>query len=109
MEPTWTPKITLSIGIESHPFDCVYLADFKEQEKCENEKCGFSSPRKDRMKRHRDVCRDTTEIVTKRVCYGLHVEEDKTSIPDDFFTNPKFHFAVFDIETVERPSDQVEV
>ena len=99
----------LSIGIEAHPFDSVYLADFKEQVQCENERCGFSSPRKDRMKRHRDVCRDTTEVVTKKVCYGLQTEEDKTTIPDDFFNNPKFQFAVFDIETAEQPSNQVEV
>ena len=82
---------------------------YKEEEQCQNETCGFTCPRKDRMKRHHENCRDTTEIVTKKICYGLKEEKYMSVIPDSYFENPKFLFAVFDIETAERPCDFAEV
>ena len=108
-EPTWTPKLSIDVGIRQFPFEHCWLMSYKKPAKCENERCGFSSPRKDRMKRHAACCRDTTEVVSKRVCYGLARQDENLSIPQSFFTNPNFYFAVFDIETAERPSDQVEV
>ena len=107
-EPRWTPKLSIDVGIRQFPFEHCWLMSYKKPETCENPKCGFSSPRKDKMKRHLACCKDTTEVVTKRVCYGLETK-DEGSIPASFFTDPKFKFAVFDIETAERPSEQVEV
>ena len=108
-EADWTPQLKLKIGVNDFPFDSVYLFDYKDEEQCQNETCGFTSPRKDRMKRHHDNCKDTTEIVTKKICYGLKEEKYMSVIPDSYFENPKFLFAVFDIETAERPSDFAEV
>ena len=107
-EPLWTPKLSLDIGIRGYPFEYCWLMAYKKPESCINPQCGFSSPRKDKLKRHIACCRDTTEVVAKKVCYGIQTEQS-TIVPRSFLTSSKFLFAVFDIETAERPSTNAEV
>ena len=100
--PTWTPELSLDVGIRQYPFDFCWLMSYKEPVKCNNPKCGYRTQRKDKLKRHRDCCRDETIIVSKKARYG-----DETIVPDT--DNPTFYFATFDIETIERPAVNAEV
>ena len=71
--------------------------------------CRFSTQRKDKLKRHRDQCKDTSQIVCKKVCYGLEEPAfDDFDFDESFLDDPNFKFATFDLETAEVYSDIAE-
>ena len=106
-EPEWLPKITFNLGIDENNF--FYLFDSKEATKCGKTKCLYKSWRVDKIEQHRTQCSDTTDVKSKQVFYGKRENQfEKYSIPENFFQNPEFKFAVFDLETTETFSDDAE-
>ena len=107
--PKWSPKHTIDIGIKGEHFTHVYLFNFKAKTKCGMPNCRFSTQRRDKLKRHRDSCRDTSEVVCKKKCYGLEEPViDDLAFDESFMEDTNFKFAVFDLETTEVTSDVAE-
>ena len=107
--PSWTPKYKINIGISEENHKFVYLFNYKAKTMCGMPNCRFSTQRKDKLKRHRDNCKDTSVIATKKVCYGLDEQAfDDFDFDDSFINNPNFKFATFDLETTESESINVE-
>ena len=107
--PTWEPKNVVHLGIEDEHFTHVFLFNYKAKTKCGMPNCRFSTQRRDKLKRHRDSCKDTSEIVCKKKCYGLEEPViDDLAFDDSFLEDPNFKFAVYDLETTEIASDVAE-
>ena len=98
--PDWQPKVTLFIMIEQYPFNQMNMSTVQPSQDvaCGLPGCGFRTPRKDKLARHRNQCRNETEVKTKRKVYGEKVES----------SNPIIKFVVYDLETVEKSSSKAE-
>ena len=96
-EPSWTPRLTLYLMIPSFPFERFEVTSIQPptETPCGKPKCGFTSPRPDLLERHRKNCLDYTLVTSKQITYGAQVDSYK----------PIFKFGCFDIETVEKVSD----
>ena len=97
-EPSWTPKYTLYLMISEFPFEKLEITSMQppKETPCGKPKCGYTSPRPDLLERHRKNCRDYTLVTSKQMKYGAQVDSYK----------PIFKFGCFDIETVEKVSDE---
>ena len=96
-EPSWTPRFTLFLMIPSFPFDKMEVTSIRPPEEipCGMPNCRYTAPRAERIEIHRKTCRDYTLVTGKQVKYGAQVDSYK----------PILKFACFDIETVEKQSD----
>ena len=96
-EPSWTPRLTLYLMIPSFPFTKFEVSSIQPpiETPCGKPNCGFTSPRPELVEKHRKTCRDYTLVTSKQLKYGAHVDSYK----------PIFKFGCFDIETVEKVSD----
>ena len=99
-EPDWQPRQVYNIIITSFPF---YEMEFTTESmpteyKCGKPDCGFQTPRKDKLDKHRESCRNFSLITSKQRVYGgIHNPLE-----------PVFKFACYDIETVEKESEYAE-
>ena len=96
-EPMWTPKFTVYMMIEEYPFEQMNITTVKPAAEvaCGLPGCGFRTPRPDKLDEHRNQCQNFTSVITKLKVYGENIES----------TDPFMKFAVYDLETVEKPTD----
>ena len=99
-EPEWRPKMQFYIFITEYPFETFELSTEKPivELKCGMPDCGFRTPRRDKLEKHRKTCRNYTLVTSKQRMYGNKQE----------LIEPVFKFACFDIETIEKPSEFAE-
>ena len=105
--PNWEPKMTIKIAVETFPTDkCYLMSHIPESVGCTNSTCSYITTRRDKIQRHIESCQTSTVITTTQIQYGskkqLNLDLD---IPITIFTEPEFHFCVFDIETLESKTD----